>query len=151
MAGILGGCATGIFATVSGSAAFDITNPGGAIAGNGVQVGYQIAGACFIVGWNVVWTSLIMCFIKYVLRIPLRMSDEQLLIGDYSMHGEEAYVFGEGSGAYVSGPLRGKEVLGAAMGEDTAKIIMGKNPDIDERPNGSGSGSDPISDEIKRD
>ena len=151
VAGIVGGCATGIFATISGSEAFAITNPGGAIAGNGVQVGYQIAGAMFVIGWNVVWTSLIMCFIKYVLRIPLRMSDEQLLVGDYSMHGEEAYVFGEGSGAFVSGPLRGKDIHGVAMGEDQAGIIMGKNPEIEERHTGSGSGSDPSGDIIKQD
>ena len=151
VAGIVGGCATGIFATVSGSEAFAITNPGGAIAGNGVQVGYQIAGAMFVIGWNVVWTSLIMCFIKYVLRIPLRMSEEQLLVGDYSMHGEEAYVFGEGSGAFVSGHLRGKDIHGVAMGEDQAGIIMGKNPEIEERHTGSGSGSDPSGDIIKQD
>jgi ammonium transporter, Amt family len=29
-----------------------------------------------------VWTSLILLFIKYALRIPLRMSDEELAIGE---------------------------------------------------------------------
>jgi ammonium transporter, Amt family len=67
---------------------------GGAIAGNGIQMGYQMAGACFIIGWNLVWTTLILLFIKHVLRIPLRMSEEQLLLGDDAVHGEEAYVFG---------------------------------------------------------
>lgn len=38
VAGILGGFMTGIFATVEGSAAFGLTNPGGAIDGNGRQV-----------------------------------------------------------------------------------------------------------------
>ena len=155
IAGIVGGCATGIFATVSGSAAFALTNPGGAIAGNGVQVGYQIAGAMFVIGWNVVWTSLIMCFIKYVLRIPLRMSEEQLLVGDYSMHGEEAYCLGEGTNTDVAGPVMGKEIHGAAMGEDQRGVIMGKSPEIEERHAGSGSGSgsssNPVADEIKRD
>ncbi|KAK4690305.1 ammonium transporter, Amt family, partial [Lecanoromycetidae sp. Uapishka_2] len=100
VAGTLGGCATGIFATTSGVVSFgDSTFVGGAIEGNGKQVGYQIAGALFIMAWNVVWTSLICCFIQYVLRIPLRMSEEALLIGDYHCHGEEAYVFGEGTSA----------------------------------------------------
>lgn len=36
-------------------------------------------------------SSIIMNFIKYVLRIPLRMSEEVLLIGDDAIHGEEAY------------------------------------------------------------
>jgi Amt family ammonium transporter len=40
-------------------------------------------------------TSVIMLFIKYVLRIPLRMSDEKLLIGDDAVHGEDAYAFGD--------------------------------------------------------
>lgn len=36
-----------------------------------------------------------MLVIKYVLRIPLRMSDEMLLIGDDAAHGEEAYCFSD--------------------------------------------------------
>jgi Amt family ammonium transporter len=38
VAGVLGGFMVGILATVQGSAAFAITNPGGAIDGNGRQV-----------------------------------------------------------------------------------------------------------------
>jgi Amt family ammonium transporter len=37
---------------------------------------------------------LILLFIKYVLRIPLRMSDEMCMVGDDAFHGEAAYVFG---------------------------------------------------------
>lgn len=144
VAGLVGGCATGIFATISGCAAFGLTNPGGAIEGNGVQVGYQIAGACFVVGWNVVWTSLIMAFIKYVLRIPLRMSEEDLMLGDYACHGEEAYVFSEGSSGYVGGTLRGKEIEGVPMGEDKGGIVMGRRPSVD----GNGMGLSP---DTKRD
>lgn len=94
VAGFVGGFGTGLWATVDGCAAFGLTNPGGAIAGNAIQLGYQLAGSCFIIGWNLVWTSLIFLFIKYVLRIPLRMSDEMCMIGDASFHGEAAYVFG---------------------------------------------------------
>ena len=147
VAGIVGGCSTGIFATVSGCAAFGLTNPGGAIAGNGVQVGYQIAGACFVVGWNIVWTSLIMMFIKYVLRIPLRYKEEDLVVGDFAMHGEEAYVFGEGSQGYVHGHLRGVDREGGLIGQETGGIIIGKAPGIEGiAKEGSGSG-----DEIKKD
>lgn len=35
-----------------------------------------------------------MMFIKFVLRIPLRMKEEDLILGDDAVHGEEAYVFG---------------------------------------------------------
>ena len=94
------------------------------------------AGAMFVIGWNVVWTSLIMAFIKYILRIPLRFSEEQLAVGDYAMHGEEAYVFGEGSGGFVSHHLRGVERDGALVGQDDGGIIMGKSMD-------GGSGSPP--------
>jgi Amt family ammonium transporter len=95
VAGSLGGMMTGVFATPEGCAAFAITNPGGAIAGNWKQVWLQLVGALFIIGLNIFMTSLILCFIKYVLRIPLRMSDAELEIGDDAIHGEDAYVFGD--------------------------------------------------------
>ncbi len=66
----------------------------GAIEGNGRQVWLQIVGFLFVIGWNLVWTSLILLFIRYVLRIPLRMSEEQLIAGDDAIHGEAAYVLG---------------------------------------------------------
>ena len=97
VAGFLGGFLTGIFATIEGCAAFGLTNPGGAIDGNGKQVWLQIVGGLFIIGLNLFMTSLIMLFIQYVLRIPLRMSDEHLMVGDEAVHGEEAYaLFFEG-------------------------------------------------------
>jgi len=93
VAGFLGGFMTGLFSTSSGDAAFGLTNPGGAIDRNGKQVWLQIVGALFIIGWNIVWTSLILNFIKYVCRVPLRMTEEQLLAGDSFVHGEAAYAF----------------------------------------------------------
>jgi len=41
-----------------------------------------------------------MLFIKFVLRIPLRMSEENLLIGDDAIHGEDAYAFGDASATH---------------------------------------------------
>jgi Amt family ammonium transporter len=52
----------------------------------------QIVGALFIIGWNIVWTSLILLFIKFVLRVPLRMSEADLLIGDDAIHGVSQYI-----------------------------------------------------------
>jgi Amt family ammonium transporter len=95
VAGITGGLLVGFLATPEGSAAFELTNPGGAIYGNGKQVWMQLVGALFIIGWNIFWTSLILLFIKFVLRVPLRMSEADLLIGDDAIHGEEAYVFAD--------------------------------------------------------
>lgn len=93
VAGTVGGFLTGVFATSEGNYAFGLTTPGGGVDNNGKQVWLQIVGVLFIIGWNIVWTSLILLFIKYVLRIPLRMSEDQLQIGDDAIHGEEAYCF----------------------------------------------------------
>lgn len=55
----------------------------------------QLAGGAFIIGWNLVVTSIICVVINTV--IPLRMSEEQLEIGDDAVHGEEAYaLWGDG-------------------------------------------------------
>ncbi|RWW01306.1 hypothetical protein GW17_00035664 [Ensete ventricosum] len=54
-----------------------------------------VVGAMFIIGWNVVMTTLICVAIRYMM--PLRMSEEQLAIGDDAVHGEEAYaLWGDG-------------------------------------------------------
>ena len=84
---------TGLFATSEGTAAFALAPTGGAIDGNGRQVWLQIVGFLFIIGWNIFWTSAICLFIKYVLRIPLRYNEQQLLIGDGEVHGELPYAF----------------------------------------------------------
>ena len=91
--GVVGGFLTGLFATSEGTAAFALAATGGAIDNYGRQVWIQIVGALFIIGWNIVWTSLICLFIKYVLRIPLRYNENQLLIGDGEVHGELPYAF----------------------------------------------------------
>jgi hypothetical protein len=79
--------------------------------------------AFFVIGWNVVWTSLIMLFIKYVCRIPLRMTDAACKIGDYAVHQEESYTFAYFNRSLI--PRRG------AGGEDELEtglhgIIMGR-------------------------
>ena len=70
-----------------------------------------------------------MCFIKYVLRVPLRMSEEQLLAGDDMIHGEAAYVFGPCeahehllAGHYIKRSETGPGELG--MGG----VVMGEDP-----------------------
>jgi Amt family ammonium transporter len=100
-------------------------------------------GALFIIGWNIVWTSLIMCFIKYVCRVPLRMSEEQLLAGDNSIHGESAYVLGPyvtheqltSSYSRRDNPAPGELGLGG--------VTIGHDPQVAEKSSGS--------DEIKQD
>ncbi|XP_043704109.1 ammonium transporter 3 member 1-like [Telopea speciosissima] len=99
VAGALGGILTGIFAEpVLCSMFLPVTNSKGLVYGGttgGTQVGKQIVGALFIIGWNLVVTSIICLVIK--IFMPLRMSEDQLLIGDDAVHGEEAYaLWGDG-------------------------------------------------------
>lgn len=130
VAGTVGGFMTGIFATIDGSAAFAITNPGGAIEGNGRQVWVQIVGVLFIMGLNVIMTSLIMAFIKYVCRIPLRMTEEQLLIGDDAIHGEDAYCFDdyvEGRQGLEGGQYEKRDVVDGETGNGGTHIVRGQD------------------------
>lgn len=140
VASLIGGIGTGIWATFDGCVAFACLEPGGAIAGNGRQIGIQIVGALFVIGWNVVFTSLILAFIKYVCRIPLRMSEEHLLVGDFAVHGEDPYVFGDGHRILAS-RVRDEEGEGGM-----SSVIMGSEP-VPAAGKTSGSGSD----EIKKD
>ncbi|KAH7680998.1 ammonium transporter Amt family protein [Dioscorea alata] len=98
VAGFLGGTLTGLFAEPTLCSLFlPVTNSRGGVYGGsgGAQFGKQIAGALFIIGWNLVVTSVICVVIKVV--VPLRMPEEMLTIGDDAVHGEEAYaLWGDG-------------------------------------------------------
>jgi Amt family ammonium transporter len=89
--GLMGGLLVGIFATKSGCMAYGLSNNGGAIEGNAKQMWFQLVGALFIVALNAFMTSVVLLFIKYVCRVPLRMTKEQMVVGDYAIHGESAY------------------------------------------------------------
>ncbi|PON92957.1 Ammonium transporter [Trema orientale] len=59
------------------------------------QLGLQIYGVVFVVVVNVIVTSLVCVAVGFI--VPLRMSDEDLEIGDEAAHGEEAYaIWGQG-------------------------------------------------------
>ncbi|XP_061355199.1 ammonium transporter 2 member 5 [Gastrolobium bilobum] len=59
------------------------------------QIGIQFLGILFVVILNVISTSLICLFIGFL--VPLRMSEEDMDIGDEAAHGEEAYaIWGQG-------------------------------------------------------
>ncbi|KAG5029857.1 hypothetical protein AAZX31_05G183300 [Glycine max] len=98
VAGLLGGILTGLFAEPRLCALFlPVTNSKGGVYGGpgGVQILKQIVGALFIIGWNLVVTSIICVVISFI--VPLRMTEEELLIGDDAVHGEEAYaLWGDG-------------------------------------------------------
>ncbi|XP_009614466.1 ammonium transporter 2 member 3-like [Nicotiana tomentosiformis] len=105
VAGILGGILSGIFAKPKLLRMFygsDKYGPGflysiidGDIKGGVRQMIYQILGAAFITIWNVVATSLICIFISRI--VELRLHEDDLVIGDDAVHGEEAYaLWGDG-------------------------------------------------------
>lgn len=98
VAGFLGGFLTGLLAEPElCELMLPTPNTRGAFYGGngGLQLLKQIVGAAFVVAWNVVATTIILLFIR--IFIPLRMPEEQLVIGDDAVHGEEAYaLWGDG-------------------------------------------------------
>lgn len=96
VAGLLGGLLTGLLAepTLCGLI-LPVKGTKGAFYGGGIQFVKQLVAALFIMGWNFVSTTFILLFIR--LFISLRMPEDQLLIGDDAVHGEEAYaLWGDG-------------------------------------------------------
>ncbi|CAK9136000.1 unnamed protein product, partial [Ilex paraguariensis] len=107
LAGSLGGILTGFFAVPKLSRLFYLVpdweryiglayglQTGQTSAGLR-QMGVQLLGIVFITCLNVVTTSAICLLIK--LMVPLRLSEEELEIGDNAVHGEEAYaLWGDG-------------------------------------------------------
>ena len=138
VSGFLGGFLVGIFATREGCAAFGLTNGGGAIDGNGRQVWLQIVGALYIIGLNIFMTSVIMAFIKYVLRIPLRMADKDLMIGDDAIHGEAAYAFyDDGEESTIEGQPQGSMV--GRRDEEMGNVIRGEDVPMEKGSESPGS------------
>jgi Amt family ammonium transporter len=96
IAGLLGGLLVGCLAdpnmieypAAPGGAAFSGT---GLFYGHPHQLLIQFLSALTIIVWDAAVTFIIWMFIKYVLRMKLRLSDEELEIGDVAIHGEEAY------------------------------------------------------------
>lgn len=96
VAGLLGGLLTGLLAEPTlCSLLLPVKGTKGAFYGGGMQFVKQLVAALFIMGWNFVSTTLILLFIR--LFISLRMPEDQLMIGDDAVHGEEAYaLWGDG-------------------------------------------------------
>jgi hypothetical protein len=69
-----------------------------------------------------------MMFIKYVCRVPLRMSDADCLIGDDSIHGESAYTFGDSVDMSTLQSLSGVRPHDEEMGESGSPGEMARSP-----------------------
>lgn len=97
VAGLLGGVLTGFFAQPElCNVVLPVSGTRGVLYGGGAfQLLKQLVAACFVIGWNIIVTTLILLAIRVF--TPLRMPDEQLMIGDDAAHGEEAYaLWGDG-------------------------------------------------------
>lgn len=59
------------------------------------QLGVQLLGIIFVTLINVIVTTIICVALQYI--VPLRMTEEDMAIGDEAAHGEEAYaIWGQG-------------------------------------------------------
>jgi Amt family ammonium transporter len=97
IAGLCGGILVGFFADPS-VVVYPFTTSGSQFAASGLIFGHphswklieeQLLAALTIIVWDAVVTFLILKIIS--IFTPLRMSDEDLEIGDLAIHGEEAY------------------------------------------------------------
>ena len=97
IAGLFGGLLVGILADpniivyVGTGKNASASGAGWAWGNHPHQLLVQFLAALTIIIWDAIVTAVILYFIKYVLRMKLRLSDEELEVGDVAVHGEEAY------------------------------------------------------------
>jgi Amt family ammonium transporter len=121
IAGLLGGLLTGLLADPSmieylGIGKTASLSGTGAFYGHPHQLLVQFLAALTIIVWDGLVTAAILFFIKYVLRMNLRMNDEELEIGDVAVHGEEAYPVEEGMSS-LSAAASAADAASSAAGE----------------------------------
>lgn len=109
IAGSLGGILSGLFAVPKLNRLFygttghyiglfyGLTNDR---AGEGLrQIGVQMIGILFVTAVNLISTSIICLLVQLI--VPLRMSEDDMEIGDEAAHGEEAYaIWGDDEDKY---------------------------------------------------
>jgi len=94
--GMTGAFLTGIFATERISKLDGFTVANGAIDGNGVQVGKQLAEICAIASWSFVCSSIILLAMKYIPGLHLRVDSDIEIMG-YDVDQFEDELIGEWS------------------------------------------------------
>ena len=109
IAGFAGGILTGIFANPHMIEAFGPTgtkkgaifSPAGVIYGNWTLLKWQFFAGVFVIAWSAIATFILLRIVG--LFIPLRMSEENMEIGDTAEHGHEVYPSDVPSLGYPSG------------------------------------------------
>jgi len=94
IAGLMGGLLTGIFADPNvveyiGVGKTPNINATGVIHGNWTLLKWQFFAALFVIVWSAVATFILLKLVG--LFVPLRMSEENMEIGDTAEHGHEVY------------------------------------------------------------
>jgi ammonium transporter, Amt family len=89
VAGLCGGLLVGLLADPNMVEYLGVKPEAGAIHGNWALLKWQALAALTIVVWDGTWTFIILKVIG--IFIPLRLSDEELEIGDHAIHGNEVY------------------------------------------------------------
>lgn len=99
--GMIGSFLTGVFADAK-VGMVDGTEAAGAISGNGIQVGYQLAAICSISLWSFVVSAIILYAMKFIPGLGLRVTEEQELAGldTFLFHDETIGEWGEFDGAF---------------------------------------------------
>jgi Amt family ammonium transporter len=94
IAGFMGGLLTGIFADPSmivypGVGRTPSIAAGGLLHGNATLLEWQFLAAAFVIVWSAAATFVLLKLVGLV--VPLRMSEENMEIGDTAEHGHEVY------------------------------------------------------------
>jgi Amt family ammonium transporter len=95
IAGLLGGLLTGVFADPNMTVYIghrktpSIAAAPGLIHGNWTLLKWQAISAAFVIAWSAIATFILLRLVG--LFIPLRMSEENMEIGDTAEHGHEVY------------------------------------------------------------
>ncbi len=89
IAGLCGGLLVGMLADPNMTEYLGVKPEAGAIHGNWALMKWQALAALTIIVWDGAWTFIILKVIG--IFVPLRMSDEELEIGDHAIHGDEVY------------------------------------------------------------
>ena len=99
IAGLLGGLLVGVLADPNmilyfgpkGTATGSFGGAGAIWGHHPKQILIQLLAGLTIIVWDAIVTAVILYFIKFVLRMKLRLPDEVLEVGDVAIHGEEAF------------------------------------------------------------
>ncbi|KJY00040.1 ammonium transporter like protein [Zymoseptoria brevis] len=108
--GMVGSFLTGIFADAPIGALDYELEIAGAINGNGVQIGYNLAGIVAIAAYSFTMTSIILLVLKYIPGVGLRVSAEDEMMGLDAVHFADEEI---GDWEYMKGTrstLNGRDV-----------------------------------------